>query len=703
MKKMAFYPEQREAAEQIIRKYKAGIPFAVLLAQMQSGKTGSYLFTGYEMIRQDMIDRVIVICGSAETSLREQAMKDQVDKFKSYLQELLSLKDNEGVTRLLGASIDVHFSNDLSQISCVQNRTLIIHEECHMAQSKGNKPYKEFYETNKLEGALLGDFSQLKSPHFNYILGVSATPFSEIVANHIATEGDGEDTETENDFVAEEKYIYQMPTGDGYLGVPDFYRNDSIKFTAQKIEAPYDHFFQVLKENRGKYLGKYCIVRTFESKLTHQVILDGCAKLGYDCIHSFGGEMGIQKILLNSPANPTVIHISGRCRMGQVINKTHLGMVYESSNNPNADTLLQGLVGRVCGYNTTTSIDVYVSSLSEEHIADYSKAWTGEGDVELLSKISKAMNLSGIRKVTLKAKDKDGVDIMPIHPIHIPGELLDIEGCPTDELGMWVHQCLSENPELIKCEDDAEEIKSKLLNSGKFHKAIRTNHEEDEIMLKAATRDHKRIRPGKLKAIQNCPKKFTLNEQPFILYRRKGGTDFYLGGWVLYRDVHEADEIDRPRPKVAPQCNYVQNDESTEGDVQTDVSPETDSSIPSGYSTSGYIGSKPSATQEQNQCEVYEIIPAPRMVCEVDTTEEFIGTVKYLVEKGLKSYRPLLMAGDPDPVHVHLKVNVFSKEEVEKIKKQLKAELGITLKVKGTPGRPSKATQEYRKMKEITW
>ena len=61
------------------------------------------------------------------------------------------------------------------------------------------------------------------------------------------------------------------------------------------------------------------------------------------------------------------------------------------------------------------------------------------------------------------------------------------------------------------------------------------------------------------------------------------------------------------------------------------------------------------------------------------------------------------MAGIPGPIPVHLKVDVFSKGEIEKIKKQLKVELGIKLNVKGTPGRPSKSTQEYRKMKEITW
>ena len=703
---MAFHQKQRDAGNEIIAAFRDGTPFSVILAQMQSGKTGTYLFTAYEMIRVAMIDRAVIICGSAETSLRKQARDDKEEALKAYQRELLDNDDKDGLARLLTGKVDVHFSNDLTEISEITTRTLVVHEECHMAQSKNNKPYKEFYRVNGLERALLGDFKVLRD-NSNYILGVSATPFSELVANLRASSNDHDEIENrlfeEMDFEPEEKYIHQMSPGQGYLGVPDFYRAGSIKFESQKIESTADHFFQVLRDNKAKYLGKYCIVRTFESKETYGIILEGCKQLGYDCLHSFAGEKGVKKILENAPENPTVIHISGRCRMGQVIDKRHLAMVYESSSDPNADTLLQGLVGRVCGYDTTTDIDVYVSRSSEEHIADYSRAWS-DGDTELLGKISKAMNLSsGGRKMTLKAKDKEGLDIMPIHPIRIPGELLDIDA--RDDLGWQVHQCLSENPELIRCQDDAAEIKKRIQDSGKFHKSIRTNREEDEQMLKSSVMNHKRMRPGKLKAVNDTPQKYTLEENPFILYKRKDSTDYYLGGWVRYREeVHAADEIDRPTPKVSPECNYVPSEEPIPEE------PRRNSPVNSGFTPSG-VSSRDEDLKEKSssskadvgECEVYEIGARPRMVVEVDTIEEFIGNVKYLNKRGMRSYRPVEMAEIPGPVAVHLKLSVFSKEEIEKIKKRLKKELGIKLAVKGTPGRPSKREQEYRKMKEITW
>lgn len=708
---MVFHRGQREAGNAIINKFEEGLPFAVLLAQMQSGKTGSYLFTAYEMVRKGVVNRVIIICGSAETSLREQAKDDEKSAQKAYQEELINMNDMDGVKRIIFADIGVHFSNDLSGIRSVTENTLIVHEECHMAQSKTNKPYKEFYRQNGLEGALLGDFSKLREKK-NYILGVSATPFSEIVANHRISNEDIEDTESEifasMNVEPEEKYVYQMKPGDEYLGVPDFYREGSIKFTAKKIKGSESHFFQVLVENMEKYMGKYCIVRTFESKGTHQIIADTCTRLGYDCIHSFGGEESIQKRLLKKPVNLTVIHISGRCRMGQVLDKTHIGMVYESSNNPNADTILQGLVGRVCGYDTTTSIDVYISSNSEEHIIDYSNSWTG-GGVERLGKISQAMNLSGGRKTTLKAKDKDGLEIIPIHPICIPSELLEID--TQGDLGWQIHQCLEENPGLIKCAGDANDIKERILNSGKFHKSTRTNHEADENMLKSSIQNHKRVRPGKLKSVNNCPQKYSLEDNPFILYKRKDSKDYYLGGWIRYREeIHSGDEIDRPTPKVSPECNYVPSVETTTDSLEKetqkgDFTPSKETSFekkPTGISINS-PSKTPSKSISTETCEVYEIGPMPRMVCEVDTIEEFIGTIKNLVKKGMKSYRPLWMVDNPESVAVHLKLSVFSKEVVENIKKQLKLELGIKLKVKGTPGRPSKREQEYRKMKEITW
>jgi len=689
-----FHPQQIKVAGEIMMKFSL-YPFIVLLAQMQSGKTSAYLYIAFEMIRTGMIKRVIIICGSAETSLRDQARADVSSMRDEYQMALIEKGDRDGQMKLLKGQIDVCFSNELKNVKDVTDHTLVIHEECHMAQSKGNKPYKEFYKKNHLEGALLGDFRSLRE-NSNFILGVSATPFSEIVSNH------KDEKFSQVNFEPEEKLIFPMTPGTGYLGVSKFYRNGqgSIKFTAKPVEDPTSHFFQILEENSEKYHNKYCIVRTFESKETHDIISMGCERLGYDCLHSFAGEEGIKVILSKKPVKLTVIHISGRCRMGQVLDKEHLGMVYESSKSPNADTLLQGLVGRVCGYDSNLNIDVYVSKPCEEHIKTYSEAWLEDGtvDVNCLGKIDEAMNLSsGGIKTTLKATDKDGLEIMPIHPICIPGDLLNLNR--EDDLGWQVHQCLTENPDLMKCQEDSAEIKRILLDSGKFHKSFKTNHVEDEELLSSSVEHHKRIRPGKLKSIQNCPSKFALMEKPFVLYKRKDGTDYYLGGWVPYCETtHKIDEDNKPRPKVSPSCNYVPSDESVEDDDLPLQRPKKDQSSASGGNT-GSVTQSSSETTTNTECEVFELGTLPMRGCYVDTVDEFTKTVQTLVRMGITSYKH---PDDAKPLPVFMKKSVFSKDEIIKIKKQMKTELGIKITIKGYPGRPSDSN-DYRKMQNITW
>jgi len=695
-----FHPEQRKVAQEILTKFNL-IPFIVLLAQMQSGKTSAYLYLAFEMIRLGMVQRVVVICGSAETSLRDQAKSDAIAMRDEYQMNLLEKGDTDGMRTLLKGDINVYFSNEIKKIPKITDHTLVIHEECHMAQSKNNKPYKEFYKRNNIEETLLGDFRKLREQS-NYILGVSATPFSEIVSNY------KDEKFASMEITPEEKDIVPMKPGSGYLGVPHFYNNGdgSIQFTSQSVDTTYSHFFDVLDENREKYQDKYCIVRTFESKETHETIIAGCAKVGYDCIHSFAGEESIQEILSNEPVNPTVIHISGRCRMGQVLIKDHIGMVYESSRAPNADTLLQGLVGRVCGYDSSLDIDVYVSNASEEFIKEYSNAWKEDGtvDIDILGKIDRAMNLrSGGRKTSLKAKDKDGLEIMPIHPIRIPGYLLDLNR--EDDLGWQVHQCLTENPHLMKCPEDEDEIKRILLDSGKFHRSFKTNHIQDEDLMNSSIENHKRIRPGKLKSIQDCPSKFSLMEKPFILYKRKDGNDYYLGGWVPYiEEIHQTDEGEKPKPKVNPICNHVPGEEPEQETTSTSTANTKSSSktksTTSSSSTKNTTGTaSTTATDSGNLCEVYEFGSLPKKSYYVDTTEEFIETVRALARMGINSYK---RPDDVEEVPVFLKKSVFSKEETEKIKKQMKTELGIKMTIKGYPGRPSKS-DDYRKMQTITW
>jgi len=202
--------------------------------------------------------------------------------------------------------------------------------------------------------------------------------------------------------------------------------------------------------------------------------------------------------------------------------------------------------------------------------------------------------------------------------------------------------------------------------------------------------------------VTNDPHKYSFEENPFILYKRKGSTDYYLGGWVLYREIHASDEIERPTPKVAPACNYVRSEEPSV-ESSTPVSHKVVDSYPSGGSSQNFSGTKVGESSTTNaptgECEVFVIGSLPKKGYYVDTFDEFVETVKALARAGINSYK---RPEDNEPVPIFLKKSVFSKEDTEKIKKQLKVELGIKMKIAGYPGRPCKS-DDYRKIREITW
>ena len=60
-----------------------------------------------------------------------------------------------------------------------------------------------------------------------------------------------------------------------------------------------------------------------------------------------GREIGC---LEDAPLVTTVVIVRGRLRAGKVVPKTHVGFVWEGANKSKTDVLVQGLVGRMCGY-----------------------------------------------------------------------------------------------------------------------------------------------------------------------------------------------------------------------------------------------------------------------------------------------------------------------------------------------------------------
>ena len=576
---MAFHLEQRNAGNEIIDKFTQEQPFTILLAQMQSGKTGTYLFTALEMVRLGLVKNVAIICGSSDTSLRAQARDDLLLAFKSFQRETMVAGDMEGAIRLTDATIGVHFSQDLHKLGEISEETLVIHDESHMAQSKNNIPFKLFYQKNNLDKALMGDFSELKKKHC-YILGVSATPFSEIVANKKVQKEEW--TSEESAFLhgveLSSKNFYFMKPGSGYIGVTELLGMGCIKFEAENIKASdCAHVASVLKKNSPKYHQRYVVVRTMCAEKDSDMMRTIASTTGCDYVSVFGGE-GSLEFMKVQPLKTTLVHICGKFRMGQVVPKQYIAMVYEQSKHPNADTILQGLLGRMCGYRGNgahTDVEIYVSAMAEGLVRKYSHAWQ-EGVMDELSTVTKAMNLGGVRRKNggMIVQDKDGNKHIKTVPIKFSFSMIERDNGGSvpkfrSITSNDIKNLFEDHPELIEDNPDKEEI-MKLLGLGRkthSHEAFLASESSKiksakyfEILEDSVNRkDRVNVSTYAQKVGKRTTAEF--ERAPLSLFGSKGkngnenGT-CYLMGYVRYnQDIHgpESEEI----AAVDPKCNYV--------------------------------------------------------------------------------------------------------------------------------------------------
>lgn len=575
---MVFHQEQRQAGNEIITKFTKEQPFTVLLAQMQSGKTGTYLFTAMEMIRLGLVKNVYIICGSSDTSLRAQTKRDLDIALKGFQRETMISGDTDGAIRLIDAIIGVYFSQDLGKLDKVPDESLVIHDESHMAQSKNNIPFKRFYQQNNLDKALMGDFSELKKKNC-YILGVSATPFSEIVANKKVQTSDW--TSEESAFLdgieLSAKNFYFMQPGSGYIGVTELLEKGCIKFEAENIKASdCAHVASVLKKNSPKYHQKYVVVRTLCAEKDMDMMQTIASSTGCEYVSIFGGE-GSLDFMKVQPLKATLVHICGKFRMGQVVPKQHIAMVYEQSANPNADTILQGLLGRMCGYcmnGAHTDVDIYVSPMAEELIYKYSRAWR-EGAMDELSAVTRAMNLGGVKRKNGGIIKEDGFGnqwIMTV-PVKFSFEDLDEEGVVFRKITPeHLYVLLKTNkPELLDDNPDKDEILKLLESCAKIspenqpsasylhHNGKRPSWVDDSNSLDCAIDSSKRLNISNYTSrdIKNLNQPEKVRFSPISVYGSgKCDGHCYLMGYVPYNpDTHGL--ISEELAQVDPKCNYI--------------------------------------------------------------------------------------------------------------------------------------------------
>ena len=387
---MAFSEQQLNAHQEIMDSLngESRNRWATLLAQMQSGKTEAYLLVCCEMLRVGRVNEAIIFTGNSDSDLKEQ-LKNELegqtskfwDKYSVYLEEKLNMatRDRYRVKQAIQSNIKVVWGPELKKYTENNGGKLFVWEESHHAQTTNQCPDK-FLQTIGVSAD--GDFENLEK-NDNFVISVSATPFSELSDNH--------------HFTQNKKVVYMRP-GNLYTSVKKIRDSGRLR--------QFDTVASGLKEALSipHTSPKYAIVRI--SNKNEEVVKQIIAENGWNAVVFDSLSSGIDKILgaqtwkgmSNVPFRDTVILLRGKCRMGKNLQKKHVLFVMETAKDSRTDTVLQGLLGRVCGYSEGS--DKIIVFLPKKIIMrgeinryiDMIDRFTASGTIEILPK--RANNLA---------------------------------------------------------------------------------------------------------------------------------------------------------------------------------------------------------------------------------------------------------------------------------------------------------------------
>lgn len=321
------FPQQIAAALEIIAAFDTRT-YAILLAQMQSGKTGTFMLVMSEMIRLKKVDYGVIFSGNREIELKEQTM-NQDEFFETYADYLndIGIMDHT-IIDLIKTRFSVVWGPDLKKFS-QQGNTIYIWEESHYGQSV--KQQVDAFTTR------LGIHPSGAAPEGCFVLSVSATPFSEYADFHE---------------LEQNKAVIRLLPPDQYLSVKKMIANKQLHAYTNTPKSKLEECLET-----HKALG-YALVRGMASELTPVVSQHGWDVINYD--QSTSHSININDLLSTRPLRPTVIFLKGMIRMGKQVKKQFVLFCLETSKAAKTDTILQGLLGRCCGYDSSPSIQIYI-------------------------------------------------------------------------------------------------------------------------------------------------------------------------------------------------------------------------------------------------------------------------------------------------------------------------------------------------------
>lgn len=350
-----FHTTQVATARKLLNKFTR-TQLVLLLAEMQSGKTGTFLCLACAMIYYGKVDIVYVFTGVSDTDLFAQ-LELSVSTAVNHFNDVLGCD--------ISGKVVAKKSSHLETLT-IPIRTLMIWDESHYAQDTRNRPFKMFHNN-----ALLVDgtarTNELWKHKECYLLTVSATPFSEYA--------DARDRTIHTELTKE---IVTMKPGSTYRGVQYYYENNCIE-TSWDISSVSDSDFDTEQQMRfvnmlrnAKKVGQpqYALLRSRATPTTIKSLAEQSNwNVKFYDMKNRGTLDGGWASLDDAPPSDTLIVLKNMGRLGQVIPKKHIAFVFESSSSSSSshtgatDTVLQSLLGRMCGYGpfNPNGTKIYIS------------------------------------------------------------------------------------------------------------------------------------------------------------------------------------------------------------------------------------------------------------------------------------------------------------------------------------------------------
>lgn len=318
------FPNQYQAGMEILETFQDGINNVVLLAEMQSGKTGTSRYvvhalqhlTGPPGWNDDKFkpQNMYFICGMNDNDLRSQA----ITEFQGLIPE----------RNIMFSKQLQHFNLLKHALKHYSKPSLVIIDESHYASFKSSQVDKFLTRVKQDNPDML-------------ILSVSATAMAELANSEKVGKG----------------CVYLHP-GPGYYGMKDLFKtgriNQSVDITKQQQKF-IDLVVEEYEYQRDCADHKFNIVR-LPNQWYYKDLQEDLEDLDLDMDfinhHTCTGMSAtdFNQYVSNPPKRFTIIWIYGSLRAGKQLNTTHIGFVHDTASS-GPDIIAQSLMGRVLGYN----------------------------------------------------------------------------------------------------------------------------------------------------------------------------------------------------------------------------------------------------------------------------------------------------------------------------------------------------------------